>query len=199
MKFWANEADKIWFCCTLGLGLDFGRTVKAISSTGIRIPCQQPKGTRISSSYLSHYMLPLSDFHLLCVPHEIKNDTFYNRVEATICQGHSLISSEGVQTKQTNKWIYLQLCLFVQGWCSCITHACLTNQIHICRVPHSLDPTPRPGGCIIGRGHESSEVFWTGLIYLVVLNPIPAWGMASSDWGLPAIIIYPFEVQDVDS
>ena len=51
-------------------------------------------------------MLPLSDFHLLCVPHEIKNDTFYNRVEATICQGHSLISSEGVQTKQTNKYVF---------------------------------------------------------------------------------------------
>ena len=39
--------------------------------------------------------------------------------------------------------------------------------------PTSLDPTPHPGGCIIGTQRESIEGFWTGLIFLVVLDPKP--------------------------
>ena len=31
-----------------------------------------------------------------------------------------------------------------------VLHGCLTNQICICSVPQSLDPTSQPGGCIIG-------------------------------------------------
>ena len=52
-------------------------------------------------------------------------------------------------------------------------------------LPEATHPTPRIRGCIIERQHESSEGFWTALIYLLVLNPIPVWGMASLDWGLP--------------
>ena len=49
------------------------------------------------------------------------------------------------------------VCLFKGG--VVVLHTCLTNRICICRVSHSLNPTPCPGGCIIGRGHESSEEF----------------------------------------
>ena len=49
----------------------------------------------------------------------------------------------------------LFVCLFKGG--VLVLHACLTNWILICSVPQSLDPTPHPGGCIIGTRHWNGQ------------------------------------------
>ena len=43
------------------------------------------------------------------------------------------------------------VCLFKGG--VIVLHSCLANRVHICRVPHSFDPTPRPKGPVLSEGN----------------------------------------------
>ena len=67
-------------------------------------------------------------------------------------------------------WKIMFVCLFNGG--VVVLHTCLTNQIHICRVPRGTNTPSTIRGCIMEcRLSPIQWRIWTGLIFLFVSDP----------------------------
>ena len=77
--------------------------------------------------------------------------------------------------------------MFVQGWCSYVVvlHTCLTILNCICSIPCGPSHSLHIRRCIaVCQLSPIQWRIWTGLIFIVVLNPMPTWRHSVLDWGL---------------
>ena len=66
-----------------------------------------------------------------------------------------------------------------------VLHTCLTIRNRICSIPRGPSHSLHIWRCIAVCQLSSIQWrIWTGLIFLVVLNPMPTWRHSVLDWGL---------------